>query len=88
MVFTFKVRVSMSDTLARNLAHLAQHDAHFAAGALGLPVPRRSSTPDNPVIILCIQWLNVVKPTGKRKCRACIDGSRCAAPCSDVCIMY
>jgi hypothetical protein len=58
----------------------AQLDAHFEAGALGLPIPRPPSTPDCPANILRIQWTNVVKPTGKRKCRACIDGSPRAAP--------
>lgn len=58
----------------------AQLDAHFAAGALGLPVPRPPSTSDGPANVLRIQWSNVVKPNGKRKCRACIDGSKRAAP--------
>jgi hypothetical protein len=58
----------------------AQLDAHFEAGALGLPVLRPPATPDGPANILRIQWSNVVKPNGKRKCRACIDGSRRAAP--------
>jgi hypothetical protein len=58
----------------------AQLDAHFAAGALGMPVPRPPSTPGTPANVLRIQWSNVVKPNGKRKCRACIDGSRRAAP--------
>jgi hypothetical protein len=59
----------------------AQLDAHYAAGALGLPVPRPpANTSDGPVNILRIIWSNVVKPDGKRKCRACIDGSPRAAP--------
>jgi hypothetical protein len=58
----------------------AQLDAHLAAGALGLPVPRPVDTSDGPPNTLCIQWSNVVKPNGKRKCRACIDGSKRAAP--------
>jgi hypothetical protein len=58
----------------------AQLDAHYAAGALGLPVPRPSPTSDGFINILRIIWSNVVKPDGKRKCRACIDGSRRAAP--------
>jgi hypothetical protein len=58
----------------------AQLDAHFEAGALGLPVPHPPATSDGPANVLRIQWSNVVKPSGKRKCRACIDGSCCAAP--------
>jgi hypothetical protein len=58
----------------------AQLDAHFEAGALGLPVPRPPSSPDALANILRIIWSNVVKPDGKRKCRACIDGSPRAAP--------
>lgn len=58
----------------------AQLDAHFTAGALGLPVLRPPNTSDGLPNILWIQWSNVVKPNGKRKCCACIDGSKRAAP--------
>jgi hypothetical protein len=65
----------LSNWLEWDAAFDAQLDAHFAAGALGLPVLHPPSTPDNPANVLRIQWSNVVKPGGKRKCRACIDGS-------------
>jgi len=58
----------------------AQLDAHHDAGTLNHPVPRPRSTTDNPVHILRLQWNNLVKDTGKRKCRACIDGSKRSAP--------
>ena len=57
-----------------------QLNNHFKAGALGIPVERPIHTPEKPVNILRLQWVNVVKDSGKRKARACIDGSLRAAP--------
>jgi hypothetical protein len=78
--FTRHQLKKLSNWLEWDAAFDAQLDAHFAAGALGLPVLRPPSTPNCPTIILRIQWSNVVKPDGKRKCRACINGSKRAAP--------
>jgi hypothetical protein len=58
----------------------AQLDAHCAAGTIGRPIPRPSSTDGLPPNILRIQLNNVVKPDGTRKCRACLDGSKRSAP--------
>ena len=58
----------------------AQLDAHRAAGTLGAPIPRPKSLDGRPANILRIQWSNLVKSDGTRKCRACIDGSKRAAP--------
>jgi hypothetical protein len=76
----------------RNLQHLSnwslwdaafddQLDAHRKAGTISLPVlhPKRSSD-GTPANVLRIQWSNLVKPDGTRKCRACIDGSKRSAP--------
>jgi hypothetical protein len=58
----------------------AQLDAHCHAGTIGRPVPRPHSTNGQPANVLRIQWSNLVKPDGTRKCRACLDGSRQSAP--------
>jgi hypothetical protein len=58
----------------------AQLDAHVAAGTFGAPVPRPTLVDGEPPNILRIQWSNLVKPDGTRKARACIDGSKRAAP--------
>ena len=58
-----------------------QWSNHHEAGAIGLPVPRPPPDPDGtPPNVLCIQWNNLVKPDGACLCRACIDGSKRAAP--------
>ena len=58
-----------------------QLDAHFEAGTLGHPVPRPGSSVDGtPANVLRMQWSNLVKNDGTRKCRACVDGSKRAAP--------
>ena len=58
----------------------AQLDAHRQAGTLGTPIPRPKSIDGRPANVLRIQWSNLVKSDGTRKCRACIDGSKRAAP--------
>ena len=59
----------------------SQWDAHYRDGTLGIPIPRPGPREDGtPPNVLRVQWSNLVKPCGKRKCRACIDGSKRAAP--------
>ena len=58
----------------------AQLDGHFESGALGHPIKRPAPTEDAPANVLRLQWANVVKDTGKRKARACLDGSKRSAP--------
>jgi hypothetical protein len=58
----------------------AQLDAHHASGALGTPVPRAHPVGGRRPNILRITWSNLTKTDGKRKCRACIDGSKRSAP--------
>ena len=57
----------------------AQLDAHCKAGTIGHPVPHPKSTDGQPPNVLHIQWSNVVKPDGTRKCHACLDGSKWSA---------
>jgi hypothetical protein len=59
----------------------AQLDAHYRDGALGDPVPRpKTNSKGGPPNILQFQWSNCVKTDGRRKARACINGSKRAAP--------
>ena len=63
-----------------------QLDDHARAGVFGKPVERKGLPPEQQRQICRLQWTNVVKTSGKRKCRACVDGSSRAAPwlCQDV----
>jgi hypothetical protein len=59
----------------------AQLDAHLRDGAIGDPVPRpKTNSRGGPPNILRIHWSNCVKTDGRRKTRACINGSKRAAP--------
>ena len=55
----------------------AQLDNHSETGCIGKPVPRSATHGGH---ILRMHWNNVVKADGSRKCRACLDGSKRAAP--------
>ena len=57
-----------------------QLDAHHESGVFGEPILRSSIPEDLRRNILRIQWSNIVKVGGKRKARACLDGSKRAAP--------
>jgi hypothetical protein len=64
-----------------DLAFDAQLDAHLRDGAIGEPVPRSlTNSKGGPPNILRFQWSNCVKTDGRRKTRACLDGSKRAAP--------
>jgi hypothetical protein len=59
----------------------AQLDAHLRDSAIGEPVLRPlTNSKGGPPNILRIQWSCCVKTDGRRKARACIDGSKRAAP--------
>ena len=57
-----------------------QLDAHFDAGTIGMAVDRPQSAPNQPSHVFRIVWARLVKATGVRKSRACLDGSKRAAP--------
>ena len=61
-----------------DLAFDAQLDAHNQSGCLGTPILKEECArmADGRLNILRLHWTNVVKPGGKRKARACIDGSK------------
>ena len=55
-------------------------DRHIATGLYGDPIPRPKSEPGKPPNIFRIVWNCHIKPDGTRKTRACLDGSKRAAP--------
>ncbi len=57
-----------------------QLDTHFKAGTIGHPVPRPHKDPKSPSQVFRLHWARLVKSSGVRKSRACLDGSKRAAP--------
>ena len=57
-----------------------QLDTHFKAGTIGHPVPRPPKDPLKPSQVFRLHWARLVKSSGVRKSRACLDGSKRAAP--------
>ena len=57
-----------------------QLDSHFEAGTIGMAVPRPVSSPEKPSQVFRLVWARLVKANGARKSRACLDGSKRAAP--------
>ena len=58
----------------------AQLDSHFKAGTIGKAVPRPKPEPDKPSQVFRLHWAHTVKSNGVCKSRACLDGSKRAAP--------
>ena len=61
-------------------ADFKQLDAHFDSGTIGKAVPRPTLQPGVPPQIYRGVWARLVKPSGIRKSRLCLDGSKRAAP--------
>ena len=57
-----------------------QLDSHFDAGTIGKAVPRPIPAPNKPSQVFRLVWARLVKAIGVRKSRACLDGSKRAAP--------
>ena len=57
-----------------------QLEAHYKAGAIGKAVPRPRRDPEKPSQVFRGVWARLVKATGKRKSRLCLDGSKRSAP--------
>ena len=57
-----------------------QLDSHFDAGTIGHPVERPKASPMKPSQVFRVVWARLVKANGVRKARACLDGSKRAAP--------
>lgn len=62
-------------------AHDAQLSDHFDAGTLGKAIKRPPRSPTGrPANVLRLHWASQVKTDGVRKARACLNGSKQAAP--------
>jgi len=57
-----------------------QLDAHFDSGTIGKAIPRPVEDPRKPSQVFRVVWARLVKANGRRKSRACLDGSKRAAP--------
>ena len=57
-----------------------QLDSHFDAGTIGHPIDRPKGDQMSPSQVFRVVWARLVKANGMRKARACLDGSRRAAP--------
>ena len=58
-----------------------QLDTHYKSGTIGQAVPRPDTKdPDKPSQVFRLHWARLVKASGVRKSRACLDGSKRAAP--------
>ena len=57
-----------------------QLDTHFKAGTIGHPVLRPPKNDSSPSQVFRVHWARLVKSSGVRKSRACLDGSKRAAP--------
>ena len=78
--FTRRRLMTLSNWHEWQAADDKQLDQHFDAGTIGTAVPRPSKDPDKPSQVFRLHWARVVKSSGVRKSRACLDGSRRAAP--------
>ena len=78
--FTRKRLMKLSNWHEWQAADDKQLDQHFDAGTIGMAVPRPPKDPDKPSQVFRLHWARLVKATGVRKSRACLDGSKRAAP--------
>ena len=78
--FTRKNLMKLPNWDEWNAADRKQLDSHFDSGTIGMAVPRPESHPDKPSQVFRLVWARLVKSSGVRKSRACLDGSKRAAP--------
>ena len=78
--FTRKNLMKLSNWDEWNAADRKQLDNHFDSGTIGKAVPRPESKPMSPSQVFRLVWARLVKASGVRKSRACLDGSKRAAP--------
>lgn len=74
--FTFKQLRKLKNWEDWRQARNKQLDAHFDCGTIGKAVPM----PQDRRLVYSLVYANVVKDTGVRKVRACLNGSKQAAP--------
>jgi hypothetical protein len=70
----------LSNWDAWDAAHDSQLDGHFDSTTIGKAIKRPPPVNGRPPNVLRVHWANAVKTDGTRKSRACLDGSKRAAP--------
>ena len=80
--FSYRNLKRLSNWPEWRAARNKQLDSHFDDGCLGHPIPKSQMkhVDGMPPNLLRIVWSNIVKADGKRKMRACCDGSKRGAP--------
>lgn len=78
--FTRKNLMKLPNWAEWNKADRDQLDSHFDSGTIGHPVPRPEKIAGEPSWVFRVVWARLVKASGVRKSRACMDGSKRAAP--------
>ena len=78
--FTRKRLMTLSNWPEWRAADFKQLDQHYQAGTIGKAVPRPTKDPEKPSQVFRLHWARLVKSSGVRKSRACLDGSKRAAP--------
>ena len=78
--FTRKRLMKLSNWEEWRAADDKQLDQHYNAGTIGKAVPRPEKDPEKPSQVFRLHWARLVKSSGVRKSRACLDGSKRAAP--------
>ena len=78
--FTRRRLMKLSNWHEWQAADDKQLDSHFDAGTIGMAVPRPEKDPEKPSQVFRLHWARLVKASGVRKSRACLDGSKRAAP--------
>ena len=78
--FTRKRLMKLSNWPEWQAADDKQLNQHFDAGTIGMAIPRPPKDPLKPSQVFRLHWARVVKSSGVRKSRACLDGSKRAAP--------
>jgi hypothetical protein len=79
-LFTRKNLMKLPNWPEWNAADRKQLDTHFDSGTIGEAVPHPTPTPLSPSQVFRLVWARLVKSSGVRKSRACLDGSKRAAP--------
>ena len=78
--FTRRRLMKLSNWHEWQAADDKQLDSHFDSGTIGKAVPRPKKDPEKPSQVFRLHWARLVKSSGVRKSRACLDGSKRAAP--------
>ena len=79
-LFTRKNLMTLPNWNEWQAADDKQLGSHFESGAIGMAVPHPVSSPEKLSQVFHLVCARLVKANGVRKSRACLDGSKHAAP--------